>query len=58
MLHTIVPYDDIFPQEVPRPRYVQDGNDVWEYRYDGYGFDALTRLYSTNLCLYLRPPIQ
>ena len=28
MLHTIVPYDDIFPQDVPRPTYVRDGDDI------------------------------
>lgn len=55
MIHSIVPYDDIFPTEISVPRYVRDGEVIREYRGDGFGVDALARIYATDLWFYLRP---
>ena len=55
MIHSIVPYDDIFPTEIASPRFVREGDVIREYRDDGLGFDTLSRIYATDLWVYLRP---
>ena len=56
MIHSIVPYDDIFPTEIATPRYVSEGGVVREYRDNGFGLESLSRTYATDLWMFL-PPI-
>ena len=56
MIHSIVPYDDIFPTEIATPRYVGEGGVVREYRDNGFGLESLSRIYATDLWMFL-PPI-
>ncbi|HIU43344.1 MAG TPA: hypothetical protein IAB67_03495 [Candidatus Ventrousia excrementavium] len=56
MIHSIIPYDDIFPTEISNPHFVNEDGIIREYRDNGFGLESLSRIYATDLWMFL-PPI-
>lgn len=53
MLYTIVPYEVVYPEQIPAPEYSYKNGVIIEWRRDPYGRKVKSRVISSRLSDYL-----